>query len=223
MTAGVYDPAPPLNGHTSSTPSHVVWVPVTQGERVVAGISAQRDDGGRFPAAHLKLLEAAAPVVGIALRTMRLHHANELALAQSVRIQELAALAGHELMSVVANIADQALTMLECAGVVCWTFDTEGRIGAARGGGDPTAEAVFGWAGLNSEESWRDAPAGLVTGIARGQAWSLIPLWYGDRLVGAIGSVHASTHLAEPGSAPLALASHSAGALENPRPGAGAA
>ena len=215
--AGEDDLSAPQNGHRATTPSHVVWVPVTQGERVVAGISAERDDGGRFTPSHLKLLEAAAPVVGIALRTMRLHHANELALAQSVRIQELAALAGHELMSVVANIADQALTMLACAGVVCWAFDTEGRISATRGSGDPAAEGVLAWAGLNSEDSWREAPAGLVTGIARGQAWSLIPLWYGDRLVGAIGSVHASTQLAEPGSAALDFARHAAVAIENSR------
>ena len=217
VPAGDEDLAVPLNGHGAVTPSHVVWVPVTQGERVVAGISAQRDDGGRFPATHLKLLEAAAPVVGIALRTMRLHHANELALAQSVRIQELAALAGHELMSVVANIADQALTMLECAGVVCWAFDTEGRISATRGSGDSAAEGVLAWSGLNSEESWREAPAGILTGVAREQAWSLIPLWYGDRLVGAIGSVHASAHLAEPGSAVLDFARHAAVAIENSR------
>ena len=206
-----------LNGHREPDPTNEVWVPVTQGERVVAGISARRDDGGHFPPAHLKLLEAAAPVVGIALRTMRLHHANELALAQSVRIQELAALAGHELMSVVANIADQALTMLECAGVVCWAFDTEGRISATRGSGDPAAEGVLAWAGLNSEDSWRDAPTGLLSGVARGQAWSLIPLWYGDRLVGAIGSVHASAHLAEPGTAALDFARHAAVAIENSR------
>jgi two-component system phosphate regulon sensor histidine kinase PhoR len=207
----------PLSGVSDSGPGQVVWVPVTQGERVVAGISAQRDDGRAFPVAHLKLLEAAAPVVGIALRTMRLHHANELALAQSVRIQELAALAGHELMSVVSNIADQALTMLECAGVVCWAFDTEGRTSATRGSGDPAAESVLAWAGLISEDDWRDAPAGMVTGVERGQAWSLIPLWYGDRLVGAIGSVHASTHVAEPGTAALDFARHAAVAIENSR------
>jgi len=213
-----HDEAPaPVNGEREVIPGHVVWVPVTQGERVVAGISAQRDDGQPFPIAHLKLLEAAAPVVGIALRTMRLHHANELALAQSVRIQELAALAGHELMSVVSNIADQALTMLECAGVVCWAFDTEGRTSATRGTGDPAAEGVLAWAGLVSEDNWRDAPAGMVTGVERGQAWSLIPLWYGDRLVGAIGSVHASTHLAEPGPAALDFARHAAVAIENSR------
>ncbi|HEV2034293.1 MAG TPA: GAF domain-containing protein [Candidatus Dormibacteraeota bacterium] len=217
MPAGDEGLAGPVDGHHSTAPSHLVLVPITQGERVVAGISAQRIDGGPFQLAHLKLLEAAAPVVGIALRTMRLHHANELALAQSVRIQELAALAGHELMSVVANIADQARTMLECAGVVCWAFDTEGRISATRGSGDPTADGVLGWAGLNSEDSWREAPTGVLTGVARGQTWSLIPLWYGDRLVGAIGAVHASTHLEEPSTAALDFARHAAVAIENSR------
>jgi PAS domain S-box-containing protein len=200
----------------SRKPSAVVWVPIMQGERVVAGISALRDDGGKFQPAHLKLLEAAAPVVGIALRTMRLHHANELALAQSVRIQELAALAGHELMSVVSNIADQARTMLESAGVACWAFDTEGRISATRASGDVAAESVLAWAGLNSEDTWREAPTGLLSGSANGQAWSLIPLWYGDRLVGAIGSVHAATHMGEPPSA-LDFARHAAVAIENSR------
>ena len=199
------------------SPSQVAWVPITQAERVVAGIAAMRNDGAHFQPAHLKLLETAAPVVGIALRTMRLHHANELALAQSVRIQELAALAGHELMSVVANIADQARTMLECAGAVCWAFDIEGRISATRGSGDAAAEDVLSWAGLSSEESWRDAPTGLMSGTSHGQAWSLIPLWYGDRLVGAIGSVHASTQPAEATSGALDFARHAAVAIENSR------
>ena len=199
------------------SPSHVVWVPIVQDERVVGGIVAMRTDGGRFQLDHLKLLEAAATVVGIALRTMRLHHANELALAQSVRIQELAALAGHELMSVVANIADQARTMLESAGVVCWAFDTEGRISATRGSGDPAAESVLAWAGLNSEESWRDAPTGVLSGTAGEQGWSLIPLWYGDRLVGAIGAVHSSMLVAEPTTAALDFARHAAVAIENSR------
>jgi PAS domain S-box-containing protein len=216
--AGKDDLAGPIGGYIfSRDPSHVVWVPIVQDERVVAGVAAMRNDGAKFSLSQLKLLEAAAPVVGIALRTMRLHHANELALAQSVRIQELAALAGHELHSVVANIADQARTMLECAGAVCWAFDTEGRISATRGSGQQEAEEVLAWAGLSSEDSWRDAPTGLVSGTAHGQAWSLIPLWYGDRLVGAIGSVHASTHLAEPSSAALDFARHAAVAIENSR------
>jgi two-component system, OmpR family, phosphate regulon sensor histidine kinase PhoR len=201
----------------SRAPSHVVWVPIVQDERVVGGIAALRTDGGKFLPDHLKLLEASATVVGIALRTMRLHHANELALAQSVRIQELAALAGHELVSVVTNIADQARTMLESAGVVCWAFDTEGRISATRGSGDSAAEGVLAFAGLNTEESWRDAPTGVMSGTSQGSTWSLIPLWYGDRLVGAIGAVHAPTHLAEPTSAALDFARHAAVAIENSR------
>src|SRR5207247_6425725 len=132
------------------------------------------NDGARFQATHLKLLEAAMPVVGIALRTMRLHHANELALAQSVRIQELAALAGHELMSVVANIADQARTMLECAGTACWAFDTDGRVTATRGSGDTPDEEVLGWAGLSSDDRYR--PAGIRELTTKDFPGTVIPL-----------------------------------------------
>ena len=199
----------------SRNPSHVVWAPITQNERVVAGVAAMRNDGARFQETHVKLLEAAMPVVSIALRTMRLHHANELALAQSVRIQELAALAGHELTSVVTNIADQARTMLECAGAVCWAFDTEGRITSTRGSGETAADEVLAWAGLNSDD--RVAPPGIVSGTTHDQAWNLIPLWYGDRLVGAIGAVHASTLVAEPSAAALDFARHAAVAIENAR------
>jgi len=197
------------------SPSHVVWAPITQNDRVVAGVVAMRTDGARFLATHVKLLEAAMPVVGIALRTMRLHHANELALAQSVRIQELAALAGHELMSVVSNIADQARTMLESAGAACWAFDTDGRVTATRASGEAAADEVLGWAGLSSDD--RVAPAGIVSGTAREYAWNLIPLWYGDRLVGAIGAIHGSTLVAEPSSAALDFARHAAVAIENAR------
>ena len=199
----------------SRSPSHVAWAPITQNDRVVAGLAVMRNDGAKFQATHLKLLESAMPVVGIALRTMRLHHANELALAQSVRIQELAALAGHELMSVVANIADQARTMLECAGAVCWAFDTEGRVTATRGSGDAAAEEVLAWAGLNADD--RVAPAGIVSGTAHDYAWNMVPLWYGDRLVGAIGAVHASTLVPEPSAAALDFARHAAVAIENAR------
>src|SRR5256884_4977087 len=197
------------------SPTHVAWAPITQNDRVVAGFIAMRNDGGRFQATHLKLLEAAMPVVGIALRTMRLHHANELALAQSVRIQELAALAGHELMSVLANIADQARTMLECAGTVCWAFDTEGRITATRGSGDALAEEVLAWAGLNSDD--RAAPPGIVSGTAHDHPWNLVPLWYGDRLVGAIGAGPASTLVAQPSAPALDFARHAPAAIANAR------
>ena len=210
------DLAGPIGSYVfTRSPSHVAWAPITQNDRVVAGLVVMRNDGARFQATHLKLLEAAMPVVGIALRTMRLHHANELALAQSVRIQELAALAGHELMSVVANIADQARTMLECAGTACWAFDTDGRVTATRGSGDTPAEEVLGWAGLSSDD--RVPPAGIISGTAHDFAWNLIPLWYGDRLVGAIGAVHASTLVAEPSAAALDFARHAAVAIENAR------
>ncbi len=210
------DGSGPIGGYVfSRNPSHIVWAPITQDDRVVAGVAAMRNDGQKFQETHVKLLEAAMPVVGIALRTMRLHHANELALEQSVRIQELAALAGHELTSVVTNIADQARTMLECVGAVCWAFDTEGRVTATRSSGEAAAEGVLGWAGLSSDD--RVAPQGIVSGITRDQAWNLIPLWYGDRLVGAIGAVHASTLVAEPSSAALEFARHAAIAIENAR------
>ena len=206
----------PVGGYIfTRSPSHAVWAPITQDARVIAGLVVMRNDGARFQGTSLKLLDAAMPVVGIALRTMRLHHANELALAQSVRIQELAALAGHELMSVVANIADQARTMLESAGTVCWAFDTEGRITATRGTGEAAAEEVLGWAGLNSDD--REAPATIVSGISHDYAWNLIPLWYGDRLVGAIGAVHTSRLVAEPSAAALDFARHAAVAIENSR------
>src|SRR6185437_13834207 len=48
-------------------------------------------------------------------------------------------------------------------------------------------------------------------------AWNLVPLWYGDRLVGAIGAVHASTLVPEPSSAALDFARHAAVAIENAR------
>ena len=216
VTANEADLGGPIGSYVfNRSPSHVVWSPITQDDRVIAGMVVMRNDGARFPGTYQKLLEAAMPVIGIALRTMRLHHANELALAQSVRIQELAALAGHELMSVVANIADQARTMLESSGTVCWAFETEGRITATRGSGDAVAEEVLAWAGLSSED--RTAPAGIVSGVAHDYAWNLIPLWYGDRLVGAIGAVHASRLVAEPSSAALDFARHAAVAIENSR------
>src|SRR5947209_10330353 len=162
----------------SRSPSHVAWAPITQNDRVVAGLAVMRNDGAKFQATHLKLLESAMPVVGIALRTMRLHHANELALAQSVRIQELAALAGHELISVVANIADHTRTMLECAGAVFWAFDTDGRVTPTRGSGDAAAEEVLGWSGQASDD--RIPQAGIVSGTAHEYAWNLIHLRYGD-------------------------------------------
>ena len=53
----------------------MAWAPITQNDRVVAGLAVMRNDGAKFQGTHLKLLDSAMPVVGIALRTMRLSHA----------------------------------------------------------------------------------------------------------------------------------------------------
>src|SRR5712692_1619599 len=196
-------------------PRHVLWVPVMQGERVAGALSAQRLDDRAFAEADLQLLESAAPVVGIALRTVRLHHANELALGHSVRMQEVAALAGHDLASVVSSVADQARTMLGAAGVACWAFDIEGRISARGASGDVLAEKVLGWAGEG--RAWQGPASPPLTGTWQDHDWSLIPLSYADRVVGALGSIHASGHIEEPGSAALEFARHAAIAIENAR------
>ena len=46
----------------------------------------------------------------------------------SLRIQELGALAGHDLSSVVTSIAEQAGSMLETAGAACWAFSEDGQV-----------------------------------------------------------------------------------------------
>ena len=198
-------------------PAHVVWIPIFQGDRVVAALSAQRLEDQPFTEDDVRLLESSAPVVGIALRTVRLHRANELALANTVRIQEVAALAGHDLVSVVTSVADQARTMLEAGGVACWAFDDEGRVTASAANGDEHAAEVLSWSGRTPERNWDPAPHGVLTGDHSSVIWSLIPLWYGDRLVGALGSVHAMTAPEDPGTAPLDFARHAAIAIENAR------
>jgi signal transduction histidine kinase/putative methionine-R-sulfoxide reductase with GAF domain len=218
--------------------TQVVWVPLKQGGasrpgrlrepgrgspaalseervRVIGALSAQRDQDSAFTANEIQLLESAAPVVGIALRTLRLHRSNQLALAHSVRIQEVAALAGHDLDGVVASIAEQARTMLGAAGTACWAFDDEGRVSAEAAIGDPSAAQVLAWS--------RQGPGGgraLARRTKRGtqgsQGWTLIPLWYADRLVGALGSVQAPA--APPmAAAPLDFSRHAAIAIENAR------
>src|SRR5438876_4367506 len=83
----------PIGGYIfTRSPSHVVWAPITQADRVVGGVVAMRNDGGRFLATQLELLDAAVPVVGLAIRTMPLQHTQEVVPAPSVRIQRLAGL-----------------------------------------------------------------------------------------------------------------------------------
>ena len=198
-------------------PAQVVWVPVFQGDRVAGALSAQRYEELAFNQSEIQLLESAAPVVGIALRTVRLHRANEMALAHSVRIQEVAALAGHDLAGVVESIADQARTMFEAPGAACWAFDDEGRVAARASEGDEHAALILGWSGRSDVRTWRNPPHADLTGTQRNLAWRLIPLWYADRMVGAIGAVQSAAVAGESGMAPVDFARHAAIAIENAR------
>src|SRR5258708_8216540 len=45
----------------SRSPSHVVWVPITQYDRVVAGVPPMGNDGGPFQAPPPKPLQTPAP------------------------------------------------------------------------------------------------------------------------------------------------------------------
>ncbi len=198
-------------------PAHVMLVPLFNQERVVGALAAQRFDDEPFTAEEIQLLESAAPVVGIALQTARLHRANEIALAHSVRLQMVAGLAGHDLAGVLDNVAELARTMLEAQGAACWAFDDEGRVTAraARGGGGPSR--VLRWSGRTAARPWRTAPREPVVEVRGRVAWSLVPLWYGDQLVGALGSVHARRTLPELPAAAGDFARHAAIAIENAR------
>jgi PAS domain S-box-containing protein len=161
----------------------------------------------------VRLLESAAPVIGIALRSVRLLRANRLALAQSVRIQEVAGLAGQDLHAVVASIAAQAGTMLAATGVACWALDDRARPRERSSSGDPRAERVLGWSGLHPGV----LPEQPVRGENRDVGWAAIPLRYSDRLVGAIGAVSPPPGPELPGQAALEFARHAAVAIENAR------
>jgi len=198
-------------------PKQVLWVPLFQGERVIGAISAQRHDDRPFVAAEVELLESAAPVVAIMLRTVRLHRANEMALMHSVRVQEVAALAGHDLDQVVASVADQARNMLESAGAACWAFDDDGRVTSHAATGRSAARSVLTWSGRSAARSWREPPSGVLNGIRSGLEWTLIPLWYGDRLVGALGSVRLPGGIDPLLERPADFERHAAIAIENSR------
>jgi len=192
-------------------PAQVVWVPLLQGDRVVGALSVQRYEDRPFVREEVELVESAAPVVGIALRTVRLHRANELALRHSVRIQELAALAGHDSDSVVSSVAEQARSMLDAAGSACWAFNEEGRVASHAVAGDSRASRVLKWA--------RPSLAAFepMTGVRGSFVWSLVPLRYGPRLVGALGFVLSPTALDESINAPEDFVRTAAVAIENAR------
>ncbi|HEX6548678.1 MAG TPA: GAF domain-containing protein, partial [Candidatus Dormibacteraeota bacterium] len=198
-------------------PTHVVLAPIVQDGRVVAAISSQRFEEKPFAPEDVALLESAAPVVGIALRTVRLHRANEMALAHSVRMQEVAGLAGHDLDTVVRSIAEQSRTMLAATGAACWAIDLDGRFTAVAASGDDTALQVVHWAGMPDSGTWHEAPREALTGSHSGVDWTLIPLWYANVLVGALGSVHPGGRPEQSGSGPVDFARHAAIAIENSR------
>ncbi|MDQ6898132.1 MAG: GAF domain-containing protein [Candidatus Dormibacteraeota bacterium] len=195
--------------------AQVLWVPLFQGDRVVGAVSAQRYEDRPFSRQEVELVESAAPVVGIALRTVRLHRANELALRHSVRIQELAAVAGHNLASVVKSVAEQAGSMLEAAGTTCWAFNEEGRVAAQATAGDSSAARVLKWA--VGQEVLGLATSKPLTGVRRRSVWSLVPLHYGQRLVGALGFVLASPAFDELINPPEDFVRTAAVAIENAR------
>jgi PAS domain S-box-containing protein len=198
-------------------PKQVLWVPLFQEDRVVGALSAQRHEDQPFSARDVELLESAAPVVAIMLRTVRLHRANELALTHSVRIQEVAALAGHDLDQVVTSIAEQARSMLEAVAAACWAFDDDGRVTAHAATGRPTARSVLSWSGRTAARSWKELPSDVLSGVRGGVDWTLIPLWYADRLVGALASVRLPGGIDPLPQRPVDFDRHAAIAIENSR------
>jgi len=197
-------------------PQHVLWVPLLQDGRVIGALSAQRHDDRPFAAHEVELLESAAPVVAIILRNVRLNRSNELALRHSVRIQEISALAGHDLESVVASVAEQARTMLEAVGAACWAFDDDGRV-TASAATDRPARHLLSWSGRTATRSWKEAPRRALEGSRNSLDWNLIPLWYADRLVGALGSVRPRGGVDPGAERSVDFARHSAIAIESAR------
>jgi signal transduction histidine kinase len=195
------------------SPDHVVLIPLFDQGRAIGGLWAQR--ASPFTGEEIQLLMSTAPIVGIALHTARLRRSNQLALAHSVRIQEVAALAGHDLAGVVSGIAEQARTALEAIAVACWAFDDDGRPTARATAGGRGAARVLGWSGRTAARGWRTPPLGLVSGRRGELYWTLIPLWYGDRLVGALGAIHAAWREELPAVSDFAR--HAAIAIESAR------
>jgi PAS domain S-box-containing protein len=198
-------------------PNQVLIVPLFHEDRVVGAVSAQRVADVPFTPEEIQLLESAAPVVAIALRTVRLLRANELALANSVRLQMVAGLAGHDLDGVLASVAEQARAMMEATAAACWAFDDEGRVAAqaASGAGDPGR--VLRWSGRTLVRTWMEPPRGPVAGVRGRAGWTLVPLWYGDRLVGALGSLQGPSGVGEALAAIGDFGQHAAVAIENAR------
>ncbi|HEX4212641.1 MAG TPA: ATP-binding protein, partial [Candidatus Dormibacteraeota bacterium] len=199
------------------TPLALASIPLRSGDRVMGVLVLGRPEDAPFAPDELRFLESAAPVVAIALRTVRLHRANEWALAQSVRLQEVASLAGHGLSSVAGSVAELARTMVNATGVACWAFDDEGRVIASAVRGDGRAAGILPWSGRSALRGWDDPPREAINSRRRPGAWTLLPLWYGDRMVGAIGTLRPLNALEDLGSATIDFTRHAAIAMENAR------
>jgi len=198
-------------------PSQMLIVPLFHENRVVGSVSAQRVADVPFTPEEIQLMESAAPVVAIALRTVRLLRANELALANSLRLQTVAGLAGHDLDGVLASVVEQARAMMEAAGAACWAFDDEGRVAARAAAGSGEPGRVLRWSGRTRVRTWTEPPHGPVAGVQGGVGWALVPLWFGDRLVGALGSLHGTRGVGDALAAIGDFAQHAAIAIENAR------
>lgn len=193
-----------------------LFAPIMQESRVAGVLGVYRAPGDRFGEEDERFLENAATVTAIALRTVRLHRTNEVALAQSVRLQEVASLAGSDLASVATRIAEQTRAMLEAEGVACWALDDDGYTVATASVGLDAARQVLGWAGRREGDRWVP-PGRYVAAERNGVAWALLPLWYGDRAVGAVGAARPHNAVDELGAAPFEFARHAAIALESAR------
>jgi PAS domain S-box-containing protein len=198
-------------------PRHFLSVPLFNDDRMVGGLSAQRTADQPFTPDEIQLFESAAPVIGIGLRTVRLHKANELAMANSVRLQRVASLAGNDLSDVVKSVADLARSLLGAAGAACWAFDDDGRVGIQAVSGSAGPGRVLRWSGRTQARGWSEPPSEPVTAQRGNSAWTLVPLWHGDRLVGALGAVRPGAPAEEPPPVIRDFAQHAAIAIENAR------
>jgi PAS domain S-box-containing protein len=198
-------------------PQHFLSVPLFNENRVVGGLSAQRTADQPFTADEIQLFESAAPVVAIGLRTVRLHQANELAMANSVRLQMVAGLAGNDLTGVVESVAELARSLLAAAGAACWAFDDDGRVAIQAVSGSAAPGRVLRWSGRTLARAWSEPPREPLTGQRGKGGWTLVPLWHGERLVGALGAVRPGALPEEPLPVISDFAQHAAIAIENAR------
>jgi PAS domain S-box-containing protein len=198
-------------------PLHFLSVPLFYENRVVGCLSAQRLSDQPFTPEEIQLFESAAPVVGIGWRTVRLQKANEMAMANSVRLQNVAGLAGQDLGGVLENVADMTRSLLGATGAACWAFEEDGRVALEASRGSSGPRRILRWSGRTRVRNWQKPPMKPVSGHASGMSWTLIPLWHGQRMVGALGAVRRGAETEDLLPAVGDFAQHAAIAIENAR------